>query len=555
MKNFFGIKIVAAVAALCAVVYFFLGTPLGGKDEGSSLSLLPGATAALDKLKPEERLNLKKNIIVMGIDEREDDIGRSDTLFVVMFDSEAKTAGLLSVPRDTRVHIKDHGWDKINHTYGFGGRELTQQTVEELLGIRINNYVMVDFAGFTGVIDAIGGVDIDVEKDMYYYDDWDGFEIDLKAGRQHLDGKAAIQYVRYRDEDGDIGRIARQQHFLMAVYDKIKSADMLLKIPGLAKQLSLMVKTDLPLADMASMGRAMHSLISERGLAMATVPGDPIDLEEINYWIPNITLLREQMAQMQGADYTDTYKSAAELLEKEYATNLAAAVRESEENEAKDKNKSRRVRKDARKRKAKTDRVQAELSAEEKAVIRARERAKLRSSVQADLEALEKAVNSVETPSTSPKITSKPEGSRPVAPGANVRPQIGATPSKSGATSAEDKAVVRKSPQVAKKASEASKASGSSPRVRTGRLVRLVNCSGRGEDTWKAAASSLMKAGFSVLNGGSGERIANTVAIATTNDGAVISQLARIPFKHSIRVTRDSTSNCDAVIMLGEDFR
>lgn len=106
-----------------------------------------------------------------------------------MFDPKSKNVSLLSIPRDTRVRIPGHGWDKINHAYAFGGHKLTQQTTEELLGIQVNNYVMVDFSGFESLVDAIGGIDIDVEKDMYYYDDWDDFLIDLPAGQQHLDGK------------------------------------------------------------------------------------------------------------------------------------------------------------------------------------------------------------------------------------------------------------------------------------------------------------------------------------------------------------------------------
>lgn len=236
MKSIFQTKILLLVAAVCVVAYVAFGYFFPEKG--------------LDNLNPEDRLSLKKNIIVMGVDERSDDVGRSDTLFVVMFDSKTKAASLLSVPRDTRVRIEGHGWDKINHAYAYGGQKLTQKTVEELLGIKVNNYVMVDFKGFEGLVDAIGGIDIDVEKDMYYHDTWDGFTVDLKKGRQHLNGETAIQYVRFRDEEGDIGRIRRQQHFLMAVYDKITSADMLLHIPGLAKQLTSMVKTDMPLSDM-----------------------------------------------------------------------------------------------------------------------------------------------------------------------------------------------------------------------------------------------------------------------------------------------------------------
>ena len=76
---------------------------------------------------------------------------------------------------------------------------------------------MIDFKGFKGLVDAIGGVDIEVEKPMSYYDEWDGFTIDLAPGMQHMDGDKAIQYVRYRDEEGDIGRIRRQQKFLKAI--------------------------------------------------------------------------------------------------------------------------------------------------------------------------------------------------------------------------------------------------------------------------------------------------------------------------------------------------
>ena len=306
MKKFFTGTVLAVVAAVCIIGY--------------ALFSFLNPEKGLDNLAPSDRLSLKKNIVVLGVDERaeEHDVGRSDTLFVVMFDTNTKNASLLSIPRDTRVRIPKHGWDKINHAYAYGGRELTQKTVEELLGLHINNYVMVDFKGFKGLVDAIGGVDINVEKDMYYRDSWDGFTIDIKKGMQHMDGETAIQYVRFRDEEGDIGRIKRQQHFLMAVYEKISSADMLLHIPGLAQQLTAMIKTDLPINDMLSLGKALHSMVREKGLSMAMVPGTPEYIDDISYWQPDITDLRELMVQMQGATMTERYKTAAELLEKEY---------------------------------------------------------------------------------------------------------------------------------------------------------------------------------------------------------------------------------------------
>lgn len=318
--------IVAAIAAASYLVYAYMsGDPMFGT-----------LAKTMDDLPRNERLGAKKNIVVLGVDgrEKDDDPGRSDTLFVVMFDPKSKNVSLLSIPRDTRVRIPGNGWDKINHAYAFGGHKLTQQTTEELLGIQVNNYVMVDFSGFESLVDAIGGIDIDVEKDMYYYDDWDDFLIDLSAGPQHLDGKKAIQYVRYRDEEGDIGRIKRQQKFMMAVYEKISSAQILTKMPGLVAEIMKMVKTDLPVSDMVAMGGALHGMIREQGgLQMATVPGTPEYIDDISYWIPDITDLREQMVEMQGAQMTDRYRQGAEKMEAEYRRNLIAAQEKEKQQE------------------------------------------------------------------------------------------------------------------------------------------------------------------------------------------------------------------------------
>ena len=167
----------------------------------------------------------KATVMIMGVDKRNDDVGRSDTLMVATLDPDKNQAALLSIPRDTRVKIKGHGYDKINAAYAYGDRKLSQQTVESLLGIKIDHYIVIDVHGFTKIIDALGGIDIDVEKRMYYEDPWDddgGLYIDLQPGMQHMDGKTAVTYVRYRDEEGDIGRIRRQQKIL-SLSDKVKN--------------------------------------------------------------------------------------------------------------------------------------------------------------------------------------------------------------------------------------------------------------------------------------------------------------------------------------------
>ena len=273
---------------------------------------------SLDRITDLDLLSGKKNIVVMGCDVRKDDVGRSDTLFVVMLDKSKKNAALLSVPRDTRVKIKGHGWDKINAAFAYGGHKLTQETVQGFLGIKLNNYVVVDFQGFKGLVDAVGGVDINVEKRMYYYDPYANFEIDLRPGKQHLDGKTAMQYVRYRDEEGDIGRIRRQQKFMMALYQQIASKNIIAKVPGVTKQIMSMVKTDLSLKEMVELGNVMRDMLEKDGLKMSMVPGEPKYIDGISYWIPDIPKLRQQMAEMQGVKMTEKYNENTRKLEQEY---------------------------------------------------------------------------------------------------------------------------------------------------------------------------------------------------------------------------------------------
>ena len=349
MKNSLLLKIAAGIIAVLIIAF------------GASKFFVK--EKSVDNLDREDRLSLKKNIVVLGVDERKEDydVGRSDTLFVVMFDTNKKSISLLSVPRDTRVKIQGHGWDKINHAYAYGGRELTQKTVEEFLGLRIDNYVMVDFNGFKGLVDAIGGVDINVEKNMYYRDSWDGFTIDLKKGMQHMDGKTAIQYVRYRDEEGDIGRIRRQQNFMMAVYQKISSANMLLNIPGLSKQLFSMIKTNLPLTDMVEIGRAMHSKVKEEGLVMATVPGVGEYIDDISYWIPNVREMRKMMVDMQGGVMSDRFRTAADVMAMEYD----AAIEKAKKGDNSGENKEALSKEKEAAKKAKANKT---LTAKEKAI-------------------------------------------------------------------------------------------------------------------------------------------------------------------------------------------
>lgn len=264
------------------------------------------------------------HVMILGVDERADDVGRSDTLMVATLDTESGKGALLSVPRDTRLAIDGHGYDKANHAYAFGGHALSMSTVEKLLGVPMDHYIIVNTSAFERIIDAIGGVDINVEKRMHYEDPWDdngGLVIDLYPGEQHMDGKKAIQYVRYRDGEGDIGRIGRQQKFMQAVLAKVISPEILPRLPKLIEEVSSAVKTDMSLTEMLDFAQRLKD-IHDAGLSADMVPGEPAYYQDISYWIPDIVATRQMLAEEIGIEFTPELRTAAEDAAAEYKESL-----------------------------------------------------------------------------------------------------------------------------------------------------------------------------------------------------------------------------------------
>lgn len=303
---------------LLAVLLAIFACTVAAYCTGSGSQEPAAAQSGIER--PEEYLH----IMVMGVDRRSDDAGRSDTLMAVTVNKTAGTAQILSLPRDTRVQIEGNGYDKINHAYAFGGSKLTRKTVESLLGVPMDYYILIDVKAFERIIDAMDGIDIDVEKRMYYEDPWDdngGLVIDLYPGMQHLTGDKAIQYVRYRDGEGDIGRIGRQQHFMRAVVEKMLSPGILPKLPQLAEEICSAVETDMSVSEMASLARLLPT-IREHGMESAMLPGQPAYLEDISYWLPDIMAVRELVAAQMKTELTGSGREHAEELKKQYETSL-----------------------------------------------------------------------------------------------------------------------------------------------------------------------------------------------------------------------------------------
>ncbi len=271
----------------------------------------------------------KATVMIMGVDQRKDDVGRSDTLMIATIDPKNNQAALLSVPRDTRVKIPGFGWDKINAAYAYGGYKLTRRTVEQLLDVPINHYIIINIQGFQKIIDAIGGVDINVEKRMVYndpYDDDGGLHINIYPGLQHMNGKEAIAYVRYRDTQGDIGRIYRQQKFMRAVMEKVLSPAIIPRIPSIVSEVMDSVKTDMSLRELLAFFGSLREA-QKNGLRTDMVPGTPMYIDGISYWIPNITKLRSAIADTLDIPITPAIRREMEQTQLEYKSAIPATAK------------------------------------------------------------------------------------------------------------------------------------------------------------------------------------------------------------------------------------
>ena len=168
---------------------------------------------------------------------------------VMHVDPDADYVSVLSLPRDLRVDLGRHGYQKINAAYAYGKDALAMQTVQELTGLKINHFVNVSFDAFRAVTTALGGVYVDVDR-RYYYGGPDFERVDVQPGYQRIAGDQALQYVRFRhDDNNDYGRIDRQQRFLRAAKEQALNWSLATKIPSVVSLLAENVTSDLSTMD------------------------------------------------------------------------------------------------------------------------------------------------------------------------------------------------------------------------------------------------------------------------------------------------------------------
>lgn len=239
--------------------------------------------------------NDRINVLVLGIDYNHDEKGiiytkgaRSDTMMVMSLSREGKFLNLVSIPRDTQVFIgEDYGYDKINCAYSYGGVEQAKKVVSSFLGIPIHHYVVVKVAGAKKLVDAMGGLPIDVEKDMDYDDNWGGLHIHLKKGPQVLNGEQAVGYARFRhDEESDRGRIRRQQQVIKALGAKLKEPALALRYQEMASVVKETLETDFNPLEMVDLANLYGGFDFKQMRSAAIVGDDAMDANGVSYILP-----------------------------------------------------------------------------------------------------------------------------------------------------------------------------------------------------------------------------------------------------------------------------
>lgn len=237
--------------------------------------------------KQEESQTLEKgrqyNILVTGCDKVS---GLYDAMMLVSVDTERERICVLQLPRDTYAEYTEGSYRKLNGAArSLGGDEELCEFLEKTWGITLDGYVSLDLDSFRNIVDTLGGVEIELERDMRYTDEEQGLYIDLNKGTHLLNGRQAEMLVRYRKgyADGDLGRIDMQKRFLAAFFDTLKESVRTDNAIELAEQLLTGVDTNIPLH--LALAHGLYALsIPKSNLFFATLPGEALRGENSGAW-------------------------------------------------------------------------------------------------------------------------------------------------------------------------------------------------------------------------------------------------------------------------------
>ncbi|AND42269.1 LytR family transcriptional regulator [Cytobacillus oceanisediminis] len=220
------------------------------------------------------------SVLILGVDEREGDKGRSDTMIVLTVNPTLKSIKMISIPRDTRTEIAGKGFeDKINHAYAFGNEEMSMATVENFLDIPLDYYIKVNMDGFRDIVDAVGGINVNspmaFSQGSYHF----------KEGHNTIGGDAALAYVRMRKKDpnGDFGRQNRQRQIIQGVIKKGISVNSLTKYDDIFEALGRNVRTNLTFTEIKDIQKNYKD--SAGNIEQMTITGNGKTINSLWYLI------------------------------------------------------------------------------------------------------------------------------------------------------------------------------------------------------------------------------------------------------------------------------
>jgi len=283
-------RLVFVASLVTVLVMFFIVMGFGGFFDSTTSS--PEGEINEDYMVPVDKATGKVNVLILGVDK---DGLRTDTIVVASYDLDTNKVNMLSIPRDTRMYVGKK-YQKINAAHAISqsgkikGPQGTIEAVTRLTCIPINYYVEFSFDSFKNTIDALGGVDFDVPRDMDYEDPVQKLYIHLDKGFQHLDGDKAEQLVRFRRyPEGDIARVQMQQQFIKAVAEQKLNIGILGKLPELYSTLKDDIKTNFGLTDITKYINNLKEL-SPDNITMYQLPGQFGGAEYgASYWIADMT--------------------------------------------------------------------------------------------------------------------------------------------------------------------------------------------------------------------------------------------------------------------------
>ena len=263
----------------------------------------------------EVKQKVKNEILflLMGVDAKDVKKSkgtRSDTMMLFKVNFDTGQINMLSIPRDTRVLVKNKE-DKINHAHAYGGPALTMKSLRDFLNLDIDYYVKVDYKAVMAIVEAIGGVDIDVPRNMKYKDPFADppLNINIKKGFQTLDGKNSHDFLRWRKNnsgssgysEGDIGRIEAQQMFMKEFIKQTLKIKNIAKLPKFVETYYNYVETNISL-DIMVKGAFAAKKIDIENMKTSTIPGVGERIAGTDYWIYNREETSEIIQEMFG-DY------------------------------------------------------------------------------------------------------------------------------------------------------------------------------------------------------------------------------------------------------------